>query len=75
MWKLVAKWTRKLHAWLALPLFAAIVVVQASLAGPATPTAGKVQQILMLTMAVTGVFLFVYPRIRRSRRRRAARSR
>lgn len=72
MWTTLAKWTRKFHAWLALPLFAAIVVVQASLAGSMTPTAGKIQQVLMLTMAVTGLFLFVYPRVKRSRRRRSA---
>jgi uncharacterized iron-regulated membrane protein len=70
MWKSIAKWTRKLHAWLALPLFAAIIVVQASLAGSLGPVAGKVQQVLMLTMAITGVFLFVYPRVKRARRRK-----
>ena len=71
MWTLIAKWTRKLHGWLALPLFAAIIIAQASLAGSMTPVAGKVQQVLMLTMAVTGVFLFVYPRAKRSLRRRS----
>jgi hypothetical protein len=70
MWTPIAKWTRKLHAWLALPLFAAIIIVQASLAGSMTPVAGRLQQVLMLMMAVTGVFLFVYPRVKRARRRR-----
>jgi hypothetical protein len=72
MWTTIAKWTRKVHGWLAIPLILAIVAVQAVLAPSLAPVAGRLQQVLMLTMAATGLFLYAYPRIKRSLRRRRA---
>lgn len=73
MWTTIAKWIRKVHGWLALPLIGAIVAVQISLGPPVAPVAGRLQQVLMLTMAATGLFLYAYPRIKRARRRRRVR--
>jgi hypothetical protein len=55
------KFVRKFHRWVALPF---IILILAAIFLRNTPTGipiQRVQQILMLTMAVTGLYLFILP--------------
>ncbi|MEW6716744.1 MAG: hypothetical protein AB1345_04475 [Chloroflexota bacterium] len=53
------KYVRKFHRWLALPFIALILAAILLRATPAGTSLQRVQQILMLTMAVTGLYLFI----------------
>lgn len=69
MSKFLNKYVRKFHRWLALPfvvLIIALLLTRNTSVGFATQRA---QQILMLMMAVTGLYLFVLPWWTKWRRR------
>ncbi|MDO9130078.1 MAG: hypothetical protein Q7U34_09450 [Anaerolineales bacterium] len=63
------KTVRKIHRWLALPFVAMILAAVLLRTTPAGISIQRVQQILMLTMAVTGLYLFILPWWARWRRR------
>lgn len=82
MTKLLSKWLRKIHRWIAVPTALAIpVAVVIKLVGDPELAAwwermDKIPSILMLAMAITGAYLFLLPYIvkgqRKSRRVQAA---
>jgi hypothetical protein len=55
------KFVRKFHRWLALPFIVLILAAILLRATPAGTSIQRVQQVLMLTMAVTGLYLFLLP--------------
>jgi len=65
--KLFNKWTRKIHRWLAVPtailIPTAIVLKLAGGAGGLPPQLEQFQSIMMLTLAITGAYLFLIPYI------------
>jgi len=63
------KYVRKFHRWLALPFVALILTVVLARDTPASSVAQRAQQVLMLTMAITGLYLFLLPWWTRWRRR------
>lgn len=61
MSKFLRKYVRKLHRWLAIPSVGLILVVlltQGTSLGYATQ---RFQQIMILSMAITGLYLLVLP--------------
>ena len=70
MTKFLNKYMRKFHRWLALPFIVLIVTVLLTRNLPAGASVQMLQQLLMLVMAVTGVYLWVLPWWTKSRRRR-----
>jgi len=61
MSKFLNKYVRKFHRWLALPFVVLILTVFLARNTPAGSLAQRTQQILMLTMAITGLYLFLLP--------------
>jgi uncharacterized membrane protein YobD (UPF0266 family) len=59
--KFLRKYLRKAHRWLALPFAALIVVVLATRGSPLGAEVQQAQQILLLVMALTGMYLFLLP--------------
>ncbi len=55
------KYVRKFHRWLALPFIVLILAAILLRTTPAGTSIQRVQQVLMLTMAVTGLYLFLLP--------------
>jgi len=60
---------RKFHRWLALPFVALIITLLLTRDTSAGFAVQRAQQILMLVMALTGLYLFVLPWWTRWRRR------
>lgn len=60
---------RKFHRWLALPFVALIITLLLTRDTSAGFAVQRAQQILMLVMALTGLYLFVLPWWARWRRR------
>ena len=69
MTRFLNKYVRKFHRWLALPFVALILTVVLARGTPASSAAQRAQQVLMLTMAITGLYLFLLPWWTRWRRR------
>lgn len=69
MSKFLNKYVRKFHRWLALPFVVLIIALLLTRNTPVGSSAQRVQQILMLMMAVTGLYLFVLPWWTKWRRR------
>jgi len=65
MTKFFNKWLRKTHRWLAVPtaiLIPIAVIFKFSGAGKLLPPQlEQIQSILMLTLAITGAYLFLIP--------------
>lgn len=61
MSKFLNKYVRKFHRWLALPFVVLILMVFLARNSPVGAVAQRSQQILMLTMAITGLYLFLLP--------------
>lgn len=59
--KLLRKYLRKTHRWLALPFAALIVVVLATRGSSLGEGVQQAQQVLLLVMALTGLYLFLLP--------------
>ncbi len=59
--KFFRKWLRKAHRWLALPFAALIPVVLLTRHSPISMQVQQSQQILLLVMALTGLYLFLLP--------------
>lgn len=62
MSKFLNKYVRKLHRWLALPFVIVLIITVAVRNTPAGLAAQRAQQIILLTMALTGLYLYVLPR-------------
>jgi len=78
MTKFLSKWLRKIHRWLAVPtailIPLAVILKFTSKAGTRLPPQlEQIQSLLMLTLALSGAYLFLLPYIvkwTRKRRRR-----
>ncbi len=78
MTKILSKWFRRFHRWIAVPtalLIPAAVIIK--LAGsPETQAAwenlDKIPSILMLVMAISGTYLFLLPYIVKAQRKKKA---
>ncbi len=76
MTKFLNKWLRKIHRWLAVPtaILISIAVVIKFSGRPDWQVVLKqfdmVQSLLMLTLAITGAYLYLIPYIIKSRRSR-----
>lgn len=78
MTKVLSKWFRKFHRWIAVPtalLIPAAVIIK--LVGNAETVAAweqldKIPSILMLVMAVSGAYLFLLPYIAKGQRKKKA---
>lgn len=61
MSKFLRKYVRKLHRWLAIPSVALILVSLLTRSTPLGYTTQRFQQIMMLSMAITGLYLLALP--------------
>ena len=59
--KFLNKYVRKLHRWLALPFVVLILTIVLTRDTPLSFAVQRAQQILMLAMALTGLYLFILP--------------
>ena len=69
MSKFLNKYVRKSHRWLALPFVVLIIALLLTRNTSAGFAVQRAQQILMLVMAVSGLYLFVLPWWTKWRRR------
>mgnify|MGYP003471554013 CR=1 FL=1 len=72
MTKILNKWLRRFHRWLALPFMALLLIVIFSRGTAAGDIAQRVQAPLMIILALTGAYLWLLPYLtkwRRSQRR------
>ena len=69
MSKFLNKYVRKLHRWLALLVVALILTVLFAQNTSVGFAAQRAQQILILIMAITGLYLFILPWWAKWRRR------
>lgn len=76
MTKVLSKWFRKFHRWIAVPtaLIIPVAVIIKLIGTPAMKTAwenlDKIPSILMLIMAISGAYLFLLPYIVKAQRKR-----
>jgi len=74
--KFLNKWLRKIHRWLAIPM---IIIVPAAiiikLIGLFPPQLAKLQEILLLTLVLSGIYLYFIPYIAKWQRNRRQRAR
>lgn len=59
--KLLNKWFRKFHRWLALPFTTLLVTVIFARGTILGDTVQRVQAVLMIIMAITGLYLYLLP--------------
>lgn len=59
--KFLRKYLRKTHRWLALPFAALILLVLLTRGSPFGAAIQQTQQVLLLVMALTGLYLFLLP--------------
>ncbi len=80
MTKFLNKWLRKLHRWLAIPMIVIVpiaIIIKLTGSDPSIvfpPQLEKLQEILLLTLVLSGVYLYFIPYIakwQRSQRQRA----
>lgn len=68
----LGKSLRQIHRWLALPFVVLLLALALARGTELQLPAQRAQQVLMLTMALTGLYLFALPWWARWRRRRRA---
>lgn len=75
MTKLLNKWLRKIHRWIAVPT-ALLIPIRLMIEGAGNPSAvefwakwEKLPSVLMLFMAITGTYLYLLPYIVKGQRR------
>lgn len=72
--KFLRKWLRRLHRWLAIPIFALLLVVIFTHGTNLGNTAQRIQQPIMLIMAITGCYLFLLPYLTKWKRKKTPRN-
>ena len=61
MSKFLNKYVRKFHRWLVLPFVVLVIMVILARNTSVGAAAQRTQQVLMLTLAFTGLYLFILP--------------
>lgn len=70
------KYVRKFHRWLVLPFIAILLTLAFMRGTPVGNVAQRLQQIMMLTLALSGAYLFLLPYLTGwQRRQRTAQTR
>jgi hypothetical protein len=69
MLKTLNKYLRKYHRWLSLPFIVTVILVALTKDTPAGDVIQRIQQITMMTMVVTGLYLFLLPYLSKWQRR------
>ena len=59
--KFLNKWLRKFHRWLVLPFIALLLTVIFARGTTLGDTSQRIQSVLMITMAITGAYLYLLP--------------
>ena len=59
--KLLNKWLRKLHRWLVLPFIVLLLTVIFARGTTLGDASQRLQSVLMITMAITGAYLYLLP--------------
>ena len=70
MSKFLNKYFRKFHRWLSLPFIAIIITVAITRETPVGVTVQRVQQVMMIILAVSGAYLFLLPYLTKWQRQR-----
>jgi len=70
MSRFLNRYVRKIHRWLALPFVVLIITAVLARNTPAAFIAQRGQQVVLLTMAITGLYLFFLPWWTKRRRRK-----
>ena len=70
MTKFLNKYLRKFHRWLALPFIALIIIVLVARGTPVGDVAQRMQQVMMLILAISGAYLFLLPYLTKWQRQR-----
>ena len=70
MTKFLNKYLRKFHRWLALPFITIIIVLAVSRGTQVGDVAQRMQQVMMLILAVSGAYLFLLPYLTKWQRQR-----
>jgi hypothetical protein len=70
------QWLRKIHRWMVIPVVLILVANLLSLGTPAGKPIQRIQQISVMFMVVTGVYLYLYRQwsILQRKKRTAAKS-
>jgi hypothetical protein len=61
MSKSINKFMRKFHRWLALPFIVIIILLLLTQGTPIGSIMQRLQQIMILTLAITGAYLYLLP--------------
>lgn len=69
MSKSLNKYMRKFHRWLALPFIVIIITLLLTQGTPMGSVMQRLQQIMILTLAITGAYLYLLPYWARWQRR------
>ncbi|MFZ5922975.1 MAG: hypothetical protein ACOYY3_18175 [Chloroflexota bacterium] len=72
--KLLNKWFRKFHRWLALPFAALLLTVIFTRGTTLGDVAQRIQVALMIVMAITGAYLYLLPYWTKWQRRQRVRA-
>jgi hypothetical protein len=70
MTQFLNKYVRKFHRWLVLPFIVILLTLLFMKGTPVGSIAQRAQQVMMLTLALSGAYLFLLPYLTKWRRRR-----
>jgi len=79
--KFLNKWLRKIHRWLAIPMIIIVpiaIIIKLMGSDPSIvfpPQLAKLQEILLLTLVLSGIYLYFIPYIAKWQRNRRQRAR
>ncbi len=71
--KFFNQWFRKIHRWITIPFVIVVILTNATRGIPSAAGFQQIQQILMLTLIISGSYLYLLPYLtkwQRARRRR-----
>ena len=73
--KFLNKYVRKFHRWLALPFIGIVITLMLTQGTSIGNLVQRIQQVMVITMGITGVYLFLLPYWAKWQRRSRAESR
>lgn len=71
--KSLNQWSRKIHRWLAIPFVIIVIVTNMTATLPIGQPIRMLQQISMLTLIITGLYLYLLPYLSKWQRNRRKR--